>query len=452
MSEEVDYRLLKFKAVDILAYLKQTIQEFKSSYDVCNYLKTHGVYPAKELYERKLPYVNATADYTAITYRWTYDVDYLLSFCGEDYVWLDIVNINQNSKDIVADLSILPKIYKEFDRHYVFSFESFYRGWCLLEICVANEEAPYFVSEPQIFDSDYNMVYNNRKICDNNNPIDFVVEDVDFQKCKFSVESDRQYVTDVVLQRYGSIDAFNLKMQMMLENLVKILTPHIGAFMDEEGGDATNENPDTTEDNGDINEPKENTAVATTEPPSQDNADKNEEPKENSEVGTSAAPSHSSSSSSSSSSLKQAPATKATKATPPAPRAQATRKTATTHPTSSSRTPATTARTTAVPKTPLNPPTVPVKEKTPTTRVPIYLRSSPKPTTTAATTATKTVPATRATAPAKTTATATATTAATKQASGGSALPRAPGFRAASIAKRIPSNTKRTTATTAAKK
>ena len=55
------------------------------------------------------------------------------------FVWLDIVNVNQNSRDIVAELSILPEIYGSASRHVIAGFDCFSRGWCLFEIAMRNQ-------------------------------------------------------------------------------------------------------------------------------------------------------------------------------------------------------------------------------------------------------------------------------------------------------------------------
>lgn len=81
----------------------------------------------------------------------------VISSATQDYLWIDIVNINQNAKDVNAELSILPSIYKNFDRHFIISFESFFRGWCLFEICTANEDEFFFKSELTTYDGDYNL-------------------------------------------------------------------------------------------------------------------------------------------------------------------------------------------------------------------------------------------------------------------------------------------------------
>jgi hypothetical protein len=142
-------------------------------------------------------------------------------------MWLDIVNLNQNAKDITAELSIIPMIYKENDRHRIFSLECFFRGWCLLEICTANEDNFSFMSELITEDGDYNLIFNSNKIVDSHSDRDFIAENVDFKACKFTVEGDRTYVTDEIIKKYKSIDQFNLKLGIILEGYIQLFTKNL---------------------------------------------------------------------------------------------------------------------------------------------------------------------------------------------------------------------------------
>ena len=47
------------------------------------------------------------------------------------YFWLDIICINQNSKNIIEDLKNLEPIYCKCVNHFVIGYKTLNRGWCM---------------------------------------------------------------------------------------------------------------------------------------------------------------------------------------------------------------------------------------------------------------------------------------------------------------------------------
>ncbi len=128
-----------------------------------------------------------------------------------DYVWLDIININQNSKDIVKELEILPKIYKH-DTHKIINIHNaIRRGWCCYEIAVHNantKKLSYLAfSKPHL--AKLKAAVLEKKSNPELKDTIGIAEPADFRKCNFSVESDRQYVEAAVIEMFKDIESFN---------------------------------------------------------------------------------------------------------------------------------------------------------------------------------------------------------------------------------------------------
>lgn len=64
----------------------------------------------------------------------------------DEYIWLDIVCINQNSKNIKEDLEILPIVYENSKNHFILTCKCFERSWCIFEIMIFNQKSKFLSS------------------------------------------------------------------------------------------------------------------------------------------------------------------------------------------------------------------------------------------------------------------------------------------------------------------
>ena len=121
-------------------------------------------------YEQNEPWVkhDQSSSWDAVTYSWTEPLLEMLSTL--DYIWLDIININQNSKDIVQELKILPTIYRHPLHKIVNIGTAIQRGWCCYEIAIHNaadsNKKSFLAFSRDIFPSLKNVVYENKPVED----------------------------------------------------------------------------------------------------------------------------------------------------------------------------------------------------------------------------------------------------------------------------------------------
>jgi hypothetical protein len=121
--------------------------EFMKSHHVQAYLKANGLFlpDTSSAFRRGVPDI-------AITYSWAAplgNVEHLIhegmQQAGLSYdasVWLDVICVNQNAKDIIAELSISDIVYKQAKFHFVLDTPvSLKRTWCLYEIALRMEVA-----------------------------------------------------------------------------------------------------------------------------------------------------------------------------------------------------------------------------------------------------------------------------------------------------------------------
>eukprot|EP00613_Pedinella_sp_CCMP2098_P057619 CAMPEP_0171853810 /NCGR_PEP_ID=MMETSP0992-20121227/22490_1 /TAXON_ID=483369 /ORGANISM="non described non described, Strain CCMP2098" /LENGTH=414 /DNA_ID=CAMNT_0012474275 /DNA_START=35 /DNA_END=1275 /DNA_ORIENTATION=+ len=123
--------------------------DFMKSHHVQAYLKSHKVFlplvgSYSGLFKRGIPDI-------AVTYSWSASlggVEQLIrrgvaataGLDGESTVWLDVLCVNQNAKDILAELSISEVVYREARRHFVLDTPvALKRTWCLYELLLRIE-------------------------------------------------------------------------------------------------------------------------------------------------------------------------------------------------------------------------------------------------------------------------------------------------------------------------
>ncbi len=241
------------------------LNEFTSNH-LLNVLQTKSQYLAEVCSQHSLRHTVAN-DYLAITYTWSEPLLPLLRIIQKEYheerlplpyLWIDIVNINQNAKNIVEELHVLPYIYKGCTKHVISISECFTRGWCLFEIAVHNQDEDvsldimrysYFDSSQyvatyqevvrklfcegkpsRVLDYDGKLESQVRKFLDS--PEAATMEDAkkgleivapySFEVSKFTVERDREFVQMSIDKWYKNTERFNTVCKMVLIKLLSI--------------------------------------------------------------------------------------------------------------------------------------------------------------------------------------------------------------------------------------
>ncbi len=187
-----------------------------NSYHLLAYLKKYGVYLAEILYESQRPHVSKDKA-TAVSYWWRRDLVHVLGHCihyaysrhydtrDENYVWLDIVNINQNSRNLSEELTIVPTVYTTAEYHILISKENLRRGWCFFECALRtsaihsnnNLKSTHIPERDDVFE----------EAAENFLKLKAVIRKAifKFQNSKFTEESDREFVKNKIDQLLGSV-------------------------------------------------------------------------------------------------------------------------------------------------------------------------------------------------------------------------------------------------------
>eukprot|EP00128_Syssomonas_multiformis_P005808 Colp12_sorted_trinity150504_noHs@28603 len=255
-----DPRFYCFRAIDIMTYIFKRLKTYEvTSFDLLSFATKNGVYYAQEMAQQGYEYSTDLDNILAVSYSWKerrlldlftclrprqfQDVPsgprdrldpateaefdpqdiafeewntprpatgacYVLS---KEFVWLDIININQNSRHIGLDLACLPLIYQSAKFHIVSSLIAYERGWCCYEIAVrgsSGQQCTPFI-EPQ----DLARQIDIRVLDPNGDHTGFVtgkMSEVCFKNAKFTVESDRDHILKAILESFGTVEAFDM--------------------------------------------------------------------------------------------------------------------------------------------------------------------------------------------------------------------------------------------------
>ncbi len=161
-------------------------------------------------YQQKEPFLRCQTDtnWDAITYSWQ---EPLLNFLIDlDFIWLDIININQNSKDILQELQILPAIYKHENHKVINLGAALQRGWCCFEIAVHNAD----VKKKSALGFGREQLHALHKAVQQHGSFEDLkravgVTNPEFEKCMFTVEKDREQVYNEVINGFKDVKTFN---------------------------------------------------------------------------------------------------------------------------------------------------------------------------------------------------------------------------------------------------
>lgn len=112
-------------------------------YELEKYLKNKNLYLIKNIESINLDLEEINKHkYNCCTYPWSLEIYRFFDFLKhrmDEYIWIDIVCIDQNSKNIVEDLKMLPLVYKNSQNHFILTCKCFERAWCTYEIMIYNQ-------------------------------------------------------------------------------------------------------------------------------------------------------------------------------------------------------------------------------------------------------------------------------------------------------------------------
>jgi hypothetical protein len=171
-----------------------------------------------------------------ITYTWTMPlmkVVHLLT--THDFaIWIDIFFVNQNSKDIIAELSHANDIYSNSKWHLCVSVDIIDRCWCVFELYVRikatiNDKAQKLSLHPELESHNFlgptEYLLTREEIAKG---LDAITADYDFMdRMQATVESDKINIQSNILTAYTKQD-FNrfIRNTLLYELSVKLIETH----------------------------------------------------------------------------------------------------------------------------------------------------------------------------------------------------------------------------------
>ena len=147
-----------------------------------------------------------TTSYAVMSYQWKSLwhtlVDFILHSDGrvlEDFMWIDAFCLNQMLTDKIKTIRRSDEIYSNAKAYHLMEIGALSRGWVLFEL----SSVPEALIPPKIHLStqDHGLIEMAKLSLSRDG----------FNGCRFKEESDREIVQGKIVDRYGSIDEFNLR-------------------------------------------------------------------------------------------------------------------------------------------------------------------------------------------------------------------------------------------------
>jgi hypothetical protein len=148
----------------------------------------------------------ASTPYAVMSYQWKSKWDSIVDFIPhsddrvlQKYMWIDVLCLDQMGPDKMTTVRRSNEIYYHAKEYHLMEIGSLFRGWVLYELSNVKET----MLPPAIHSTtkDHAVIDLMR---------DFLLN-TGFNGCQFTEESDREIVQNEIIDRYGSIDEFNLR-------------------------------------------------------------------------------------------------------------------------------------------------------------------------------------------------------------------------------------------------
>ena len=156
----------------------------------------------------------ASTPYAVMSYMWKSKWDSIVDFIllSDDrvlqkYMWIDVLCLDQMGPDKMATVRRSDEIYYHAKEYHLMEIDSLFRGWVLYEL--SNVKAAMLPPAIHITTQNLATIDVMR---------DFLLN-TGFNGCQFTVESDREIVQNAIIDRYGSIDEFNLRILFIVDQM-----------------------------------------------------------------------------------------------------------------------------------------------------------------------------------------------------------------------------------------
>lgn len=152
--------------------------------------------------------------YAVISYQWRSKwhtiAEFLLHSINrvtEEYIWIDVLCVNQRDPNRMKTVRRSDEIYHNAASYHLIEIGSLFRGWVLFELSSVRDS----LIPPRIHITlkDPAMVDMAKQF----------LRSTGFNGCKFTAESDREIVEKKIVDSYGSVDNFNLRIVAIVDRI-----------------------------------------------------------------------------------------------------------------------------------------------------------------------------------------------------------------------------------------
>lgn len=223
-----NYNLTKFTSsiyiknlvsLDTLIFWDKILSRIKCNSrieEVAKRLINEKIYLAELLCDKNMNIENV--DFVCFSYSWkttTIDdfintITVIMKIYNVRYVWLDIFQINQFSKNLSSELEIIKIVYSKCKYHFILNTDSIFRGWCLYEIYLHNLEKKILKSIFLEFSLD------KLKPLITINELGQQILCLDFDESQFTFEEDKRYLREMI----QNVTKFNVKLNSLVMDYV----------------------------------------------------------------------------------------------------------------------------------------------------------------------------------------------------------------------------------------
>ena len=151
------------------------------------------------------------ASYAVMSYQWRSYWHSLVKFIDsvvEEFMWIDALCLDQMDPGKMATVSRSDEIYSNAKAYHIMELGSLFRGWVLFELSsVAKEPPPSCIHLTTKEDPEAISCMKT------------ILSTSGFDGCNFTVESDREFVKNKIIEKHESVEKFNQKIIVIVNRI-----------------------------------------------------------------------------------------------------------------------------------------------------------------------------------------------------------------------------------------
>jgi len=173
----------------------------------------YSVIPPESFIEVKWTDLPSTP-YAVMSYQWQSKWGSIAEFILlsdkrvlQEYMWIDVLCLDQMSSDKMTTIKRSDEIYFHAKEYHLMEIGSLFRGWVLFELSSVKES----MLPPAIHLTTQDPAGIN--------VMKQFLRSSGFDGCNFTEESDREIVKKKIIDRYGSVAEFNLRIIAIVDKI-----------------------------------------------------------------------------------------------------------------------------------------------------------------------------------------------------------------------------------------